>query len=49
MTFLQLFMERSVHTTKLGRNRTLGGQSRVLARSGESGSVTRARLGLRFL
>ena len=34
---------------KLGRNRTLGGQIRVLAASGECGSVTRARLGHQFL
>ena len=37
--------KRSVRATRLNRNSTLGGQIRVLARSGECGSVIRARLG----
>ena len=41
--------KRGVHTARLGRNRTLGGQIRVLAASGECGSVTRTRLGQQFL
>ena len=49
VTFLQFFMDGGgVHTTKLGRNRTLGGQSRP-RNKWECGSVTRARLGLHFL
>ena len=41
--------KRGVRATRLNRNRTLGGQFRVLARSGECGRVTRARLGQAIL
>ena len=41
--------KRGVRATKLNRNRTLGGQIRVLARSGECENVNRARLGRAIL
>ena len=41
--------KRAVRATRLVRNSTLGGQLHVLARSGEGGSVTRARLGQAIL
>ena len=40
---------RGVRATRLNRNRALGGQIRVLARSVECGSVNRARLGRAIL
>ena len=41
--------KRGVRATKLNRNRTLGGQIRVLARVGNVENVNRARLGRAIL